>query len=138
MVPDSAKSLAILKSKYNQLKGTDDEFEVIQIFDLRELSHYKEHAADLPWLLHPFDEGSHQLSLLLDASGDAQLLAFNDQGQVVRRATGPRFEVREDARFPFYAAGDLEKEVYTELYKRFSWYYWLEDSIFHNLSLTSA
>lgn len=120
------------------MKGTNDEFEVIQIFNIRELSDYKEHVADVPWLVHPLDEGSHWLSLLRGALSNAQLLAFNSHGQVVRRATRPCFKVNEDATFPFYAAGDLEKEVYTELYERFSWYYWHQDCIIHSLGTSNA
>ncbi|KAL8118866.1 putative nucleoredoxin 1-2 isoform X1 [Apium graveolens] len=114
----AADSLSILKSKYSMLKDTDDDFEVIQIFDLSELAYYKEHVTDLPWLVHHL--GSHQLSLLLPASNRALLIAFNPHGQVVRRATTPCFKVRVDATFPFYAAGDLEEEVYSELYIHFN------------------
>lgn len=134
----SADSLSILKSKYNLMKGTDGEFEVIQLLDLGEQSDYKEHATDIPWLVHPFEESSHWLSLLLDAAGDARLLAFNRHGQVVRRATYLCFEVGEDAKFPFSAAGDLEKEVYAELYRRFSWYCWHQDSILRDIDKAIA
>lgn len=105
------------------MKGTYDDFEVIQIYNLRELSDYGEHVADVPWPVHPFDEDSPVVSMLLDASGDAWLLAFNRHRQVIKRATNSLFDIREDSAFPFSFDFKLEKEVYREIYKRFGWEY---------------
>ena len=105
------------------MKGTYDDLEVIQIYNLRELSDYGEHVADVPWPVHPFDEDSLGVSMLLDASGDAWLLAFNRHRQVIKRATISLFDIREDSAFPFSFDFELEKEVYREIYKRFGWEY---------------
>ncbi|KAL1825846.1 probable nucleoredoxin 2 [Daucus carota subsp. sativus] len=118
-----ADCLSILKSKYELLKGTYDDFEVIQIYNLRELSDYGEHVADVSWPVHPFDEDSPGVSMLLDASGDTWLLTFNRHRQVIKRATISLFDIREDSAFPFSFNFELEKEVYREIYKRFGWEY---------------
>lgn len=124
---NDVESLTNLKFEYDRRKGTDEEFEVIQLLDSDDL----EHVADVPWLVQFLvdEDPSDLLEMLRDAFGNAQFVAFDLQGQVVRRAEFLEIDGGDDLKFPFYAGG-LEKEIYNELYKLFHWNYWHKDYIF--------
>ncbi|KAL6496504.1 hypothetical protein OROGR_029762 [Orobanche gracilis] len=109
-----------LEEMYTRTKGTDDEFEVIHVFNSKRRSPYYEHIAALPWLTHPFVKMDSDAKMVFDSVfpfGDG-LLAFDHEGKVVRRAYHPIIE--EDAGFPFYH-GDLQKEALSDLRGIYSW-----------------
>ncbi|KAL6496500.1 hypothetical protein OROGR_029758 [Orobanche gracilis] len=109
-----------LEEMYTQTKGTDDEFEVIHVFNSKRRSPYFEHIAALPWLTHPFVKMDSDARMVFDSVfpfGDG-LLAFDHEGKVVRRAYHPIIE--EDAGFPFYH-GDLQMEALSDLRGVYSW-----------------
>lgn len=111
--------LTNLKEKYIQLKDTDDKFEVIHIIDVEEYNEdaYDKHNANLslPWSVHPLVGGCslaerlfHDFNIFYDAwTGFCDLIAFDEDGNLVRIANDPVFE---DTSFPFYSGG-LEKEA---------------------------
>ncbi|KAL6544859.1 hypothetical protein OROMI_023721 [Orobanche minor] len=113
--------LTMLKERYLQKKGSDDEFEVIRILVSNTESFVNKHlVGDLPWLVSPGSKLMHELhssffwygqstcDLLKD---DIPIFAFNPDGKLVRKTMYPTFEVSE---FPFYA-GSLEEETLSQL-----------------------
>ncbi|XP_074369425.1 putative nucleoredoxin 1 [Apium graveolens] len=110
--------LESLKIRYIELKGTDDEFEVIQITD--ELCSKTEDVANLPWFVQHCGQ-DYSLSkwfnfYLKDGWYTSTLLiAFDQNGRVVRKTIHPTFE---NTNFPFYAGG-LEKEASSQAVKYF-------------------
>lgn len=113
-----------LEEMYIQMTGTDNEYEVIQVFySKREYSFYK-HAAALPWLMYPcFKKGCDVKKVLYSvfpAAADIKFLAFDYKGTVVRIASNPTFE--KDTDFPFYD-GDMQEEVLMELRSEYNWDY---------------
>lgn len=106
--------LESLKDRYIELKGTDDEFEVIQI--TTDLCSKIEHVANLPWIVQPCGQ-DYRLSKWFnfyftdDGWGTSTfLIAFDQNGRVVRKTINPTFE---DKNFPFYAGG-LENEALSQ------------------------
>lgn len=111
-----------LKERYLELRGTDDEFEVIHILEEKEKGVLP--MQDLPWLVSP-------ASKLLPAGYDifcdyygyrrvSVLLAFNQYGNVVRKTICP---VLEDTDFPFYL-GSMMEEALSQLIDKLQWDYW--------------
>ncbi|KAL6579482.1 hypothetical protein OROMI_009698 [Orobanche minor] len=113
-----------LEEIYTQMKGTDNEFEVIQVFYSKKRYSYYKHGAALPWLMCPcFKKGCDVKKVLYSvfpAAADIELLAFDHEGTVVRIASNPTFE--EDSDFPFYN-DDMQKEVLMELRDLYNWDY---------------
>lgn len=117
-----------LKEMYSQMKGTDDEFEVIQVFHSKRRYSYYDRIADLPWLTHPcFKKNSVAKKVLYSVFPNGiGLLAFDYKGTVVRRASWPIFE--NDIGFPFYN-GDVLKEVLMDLRSQYNWSYSSDDDM---------
>ncbi|KAL6542787.1 hypothetical protein OROHE_010307 [Orobanche hederae] len=113
--------LTMLKERYLQKKGSDDEFEVIRILVSNTESSVNKHlVGDLPWLVSPGSKLMHELhsSFFWYGQSTCDLLkdhipifAFNPDGKLVRKTMYPTFEVSE---FPFYA-GSLEEETLSQL-----------------------
>lgn len=95
-----------MKNRYIELKGTDDEFEVIQITD--EPCPKNELVANLPWFVLARGQ-DYSLSKWFKYI-DTLLMAFDQNGRVVRKTIYPTFE---DTNFPFYAGG-IEKEALSQ------------------------
>lgn len=122
--------LTLLKEKYLQLKGTDEEFEVIYIpyYGCEDEFCYNEIVADLSWFVSPLSKLFSDDSSFITYYGKLYylyewsfLLAFGQDGRLVRRTICPKFK-HED--FPFYA-GSLEDEAYHKLGRHvFSDGYW--------------
>ncbi|XP_074342715.1 putative nucleoredoxin 1-2 [Apium graveolens] len=126
------KFLETLKERYVYMKGTNDEFEVIHI---TRLCSKTEHVANLPWFVLPLSQDYDAwfvlplsqdydacVSILFDLTlfpyhGCTSLIAFDQDGRVVRTTIVPTFE---DIDFPFYA-GDLEEEAVSQLGDVFEW-----------------
>lgn len=106
-----AEFLETLKDQYNQLKGTDDEFEVIHI---TALSAKTGHVADLPWFVQLRGRDDYIFNLV---GFSVSLIAFDRNGRLVRKAAYPTFE---DTKFPFYAGG-LEKEALSQIVNLSGW-----------------
>lgn len=106
-----APFLESLKDRYIELKGTDDEFEVIQITD--EPCSKNELVANLPWFVLARGEDyslSKWFNFYLGWCTNTFLMAFDQNGRVVRKTIDPTIE---DKNFPFYAGG-LEKEALSQ------------------------
>lgn len=136
--------LQMLRDKYLQMKGTDNEFEVIHVVESSDSVYIAEymrcqpyrrgrgktepmvslHIGDLPWLVSletkmlPAEFGSY-LCFKDECMDNSMLFAFDRDGKLVRKTIYPTVE---DARFPFYA-GNLEEEALTPLTTYFSWDY---------------
>lgn len=99
------------------MKGTSDEFEVIQVHDMGDVP---QHAKSLPWLMYyPFDANScpgNFVGVVPGGSGSyMRLVAFDRDGSLVRRTRIPTFG---DMVFPFYPGGkngDMKNEVLLEV-----------------------
>lgn len=113
-----------LKERYLELRGTNDEFEVIHILEKDKDTILP--MQDLPWLV---SHARHVLpggyvfwedSYYADDYWYSALIAFNEDGNVVRRTIYP---VHEDTNFPFYS-GSVEEETLSQLIDRFGWDYW--------------
>ncbi|KAL6544860.1 hypothetical protein OROMI_023722 [Orobanche minor] len=127
--------LTMLKERYLQKKGSDDEFEVIRILVSNTESSVNKHlVGDLPWLVSPGSKLMHELhsSFFWYGQSTCDLLkdhipifAFNPDGKLVRKTMYPTFEVSE---FPFYA-GSLEEETLSQL-NTYWGYDYLEDEYF--------
>ncbi|KAL6568131.1 hypothetical protein OROHE_003815 [Orobanche hederae] len=93
----------------SQMKGTDDEFEVIHI--LSDIGYYDRFEAPMPWLMHtPFDRHSYAcrfMSVVFHGTGG--LLAFDHDGSVVRVTRNPL--LGDSKVFPFHHCGDMDNEV---------------------------
>lgn len=103
------RTLRDLEFRYLKMKGTDDEFEVIHIYDGRD-------AAAMPWLMHPpFDRESYAQKLVdcVFHGNHYGLFAFDHDGTVVRSTSYPT--VGDDMVFPFYKDGDMKHEILLEL-----------------------
>lgn len=104
----------MLEKMYIQMKGMDNEFEVIQVFYSKRRYSYYKHGTSLPWLMCPCFKMRCDVKKVLysvfpaAADADVKLLAFDKEGTVVRIASNPTFE--KDTNFPFYN-GDIQKEV---------------------------
>lgn len=112
-----------LKERYLQLRGTNDEFEVIHILEEKEKCVLP--MQDLPWLVSCVSKllpGSYDFfykSFDLDFF-NSTLLAFNQNGNVVRKTMYP---VLEDTDFPFYL-GSMMEEALSQLIRRLRCDYW--------------
>lgn len=122
--------LNMVKERYLYMKGTDGEFEVIHIY----LSDYED-VVDPPWFVYrlpkcflhasdiipcEFDKRYFRDEQIYDIGDTTRLLAFDQDGMVVRDTAFPTIE---DMKFPFYTSG-LEKEHLLELDSVFQWYNW--------------
>lgn len=113
-----------LKERYVELRGTDDEFEVIHILEEKEKGVLP--TQDLPWLESPASKllpGAYDVFCVDDGiiySHHSILLAFNQDGNVVRKTIYP---VLEDTDFPFYL-GSMMEEALSQLINKFEWDYW--------------
>lgn len=139
----SIKFLRMLKEKYLQVKGTDDEFEVIHVVEstdsvfldikkhyIRRVQSKTEsfasiHIGELPWLISDETKLLPSFGSCLYFEGyvhsyHSSIFAFDLDGRLVRRSFYPTFE---DTDFPFYA-GDLEEETLSQLNECFEWNYW--------------
>lgn len=113
--------LTMLKERYLQKKGTDDEFEVIRIFVNNTESSISKHlTGDMPWLASPGSKLMHELDSSYFWYGQSThyllkyhipIFAFSSDGNLVRKTMYPTFEVSE---FPFFA-GSLEEEALSQL-----------------------
>lgn len=106
------QTLNKLKALYNQMKGTEDEFEVIHI---REESKCRHVGAAIPWLMHPpFNNGSDAGKVMrrLFNYGNDGLVAFDCDGRVVRMT---RCLAVGKMVFPFYDAEKMEDEVLRDM-----------------------
>lgn len=110
------------------MKGTNDEFEVIQVFRSKWRYPHDDHIAALPWLTYPcFKKNSVAEKVLYSVFPHGTgLLAFDHEGTVVRRASFPIFE--KDIGFPFYD-GDVRKEALMDLRSGYSWSYYSDDDM---------
>ncbi|KAL8093829.1 putative nucleoredoxin 1 isoform X2 [Apium graveolens] len=129
--------LGMMKDLYLNMKGTEDEFEVIYIkdptsYDEPDVSYLVHDYGELPWPVHYYDEG-YSLPKELEHSvlnyhyynptmtfRRCLLIAFDRDGSIVRKTFQPTFD---DKVFPFYAGG-LEKEFLYQLNICFGWNYW--------------
>lgn len=112
-----------LKERYLESRGTDNEFEVIHILEEDKESVLP--MQDLPWLVS-------RVSKLLPGGNDflfknfgydehnSTLLAFNQDGNVVRKTMYPVFE---DTDFPFYL-GSMMEEAVSQLINMLQLDYW--------------
>lgn len=117
----------MLGDSYLDVKGTEDEFEVIHIRDSSCDSEF-----NLPWGVHYFSEGCSLANGLLSfvfgfypyrshkAVSGCSLLAFDQKGNLVRRKLCPTVE---DMASPF-RAGCMEKETLEQLNNVYRWYLW--------------
>lgn len=115
--------LTKLKERYLELKGSNDEFEVIHI--LKKEMDTMLPVQDLPWFVSLASELLPDSFDINGCYGDddhcqCTLLAFNRDGKLVRRTIFPAFE---NIDFPFYA-GSLEEETLSQLINLFGWDYW--------------
>ncbi|KAL6584693.1 hypothetical protein OROMI_003982 [Orobanche minor] len=103
------ETLGKLKARYFQMKGTDDEFEVIHI--LSDIGYYDRFEAPMPWLMHtPFDRHSHACRFMSTVfNGTGGLLAFDHDGSVVRVTRNPL--LGDSKVFPYHHCGDMDNEV---------------------------
>lgn len=115
--PD-AKFWRMLRARYLQMKGTNDEFEVIHICTKEGYS-YGKNIATTSWLTLPANcegsSGSRPLGYYIFVGG---LFAFDRDGSLVRRTRYPSIE-RENMDFPFYSGG--LKEVLRDVIGRHQW-----------------
>lgn len=111
--PD-AKFWRMLRAKYLQMKGTNDEFEVIHLCKTKGYSHGK-NIAPTSWLSHP----SRRLHNVSDGvfKDDIGLYAFDRDGRVIMRTTEPSIKWR-NVGFPF---GSIIKEILRKLVVKFEW-----------------
>ncbi|XP_074369735.1 putative nucleoredoxin 1 [Apium graveolens] len=120
----NAKFWRMLRARYVQVKGTENEFEVIHICKNRTAYSYGENIATMLWLRHPSRHpprrsGYNVCKILVrvfrkDVLG---LFAFDRDGRLVRRSLFSSIE-RRNVDFPF---GDMEEEFLKELVNRFEW-----------------
>ncbi|KAL1816022.1 probable nucleoredoxin 1 [Daucus carota subsp. sativus] len=106
------QTLKKLIALYNQMKGTDDEFEVIHI---REESKWGHVGAVIPWLMHPpFSNASDAGKVMrrLFYYGENGLVAFDRDGRIVRMTR--RLAVGKTV-FPFFDAEKMEDEVLQDM-----------------------
>ncbi|KAL8096971.1 putative nucleoredoxin 1 isoform X1 [Apium graveolens] len=105
----TTNTLRELKARYLEMKGTDDEFEVIHIFCDEKFS--TRIKAPVPWLMHPpFDKNTFADKFMCSVFGnESGLLAFDADGSVVRVTAFPQFG--DNRSFPFYHNGNMEDEV---------------------------
>lgn len=106
------QTLKKLIALYNQMKGTDDEFEVIHI---REESKWGHVGAVIPWLMHPpFSNASDAGKVMrrLFYYGENGLVAFDRDGRIVRMTR--RLAVGKMV-FPFFDAEKMEDEVLQDM-----------------------
>ncbi|KAL6549243.1 hypothetical protein OROHE_009088 [Orobanche hederae] len=112
--------LRALEAIYIKMKGTSDEFEVIQIHDMGDIP---ENAKTLPWLMYySFDADSCPGNFigLVPGGRYVRLVAFDRDGSLVRRTTITSFG--NNMVFPFYPGGkigDMKDEVLLELERIF-------------------
>lgn len=115
-----AKFWRMLRARYLQMKGTNDEFEVIYIRTKEGYSHGKNIATMSSWLTLPAhckeSSGSSLLGYFIYVGG---LFAFDRDGSLVRRTRSPSIE-RENMDFPFYSG--VWKEVLRDLIGTHQWY----------------
>lgn len=115
------KFITMLKEKYFQTKGNDDEFEVVRILinDI-ESSIYRDLVGDMPWLVSPasdliYDLGSSNFWYGIDdfylLTCTLPVLAFDQDGRLVRKTLRAKFE---DLKFPFFT-GLLEEKTLSSL-----------------------
>lgn len=121
--PD-AKFWRMLRARYLQVKGTDNEFEVIHICKNKKAYSYGKNIAPVSWLRHPSGNPSHRRPNIVTEilsrvfrGNVVGLFAFEHDGRVVRRTLFPSIE-EGNLDFPF---GDLEKEFLRELVDKFEW-----------------
>lgn len=133
----TTKFLEFLKTRYarmRDMKGADDEFEVIYITSGENEAVYEDIIFDVPWLfaleseLLPVDlslyccycqpEPPYGCGCLPDWCGNnSALLAFDRDGRLIRKSVSLNFDETD---FPFYAA-DMEEEALLELNDRCNW-----------------
>lgn len=102
----SEHTLNKLKALYIQMKGTYDEFEVIQI---HEVGKFECVAAGVPWLMHPpFDRTSDAGQVIARFFGSIclGLVAFDCDGTVVRMTSSPAIGSMV---FPFYECDGMDE-----------------------------
>lgn len=115
--PD-AKFWRMLRARYLQMKGTNDEFEVIHICTKEGYS-YGKNIATVSWLTLPAHcKGSSASSLFGNFIFDGGLFAFDRDGSLIRRTRYPSIE-RENMDFPFYSG--VWKEVLRDIIGRYQW-----------------
>ncbi|KAL8133797.1 putative nucleoredoxin 1 [Apium graveolens] len=144
------KFLEFLKTRYarmRDMKGADDEFEVIYIISGKRKALYEDMIFDLPWLFAlesevlPVDlrlyccycrpEPPYGCGCRPDWCGNnSALLAFDRDGRLIRKSVNLYFDETD---FPFYDA-DMEEEVLLELNNR-NW--WELDSEYRGLLINS-
>ncbi|XP_074324880.1 uncharacterized protein LOC141661777 [Apium graveolens] len=123
----------LLKERYINTEGSDDEFEVIQIVCHDNESLYNRLVTDVPWLLHLFGYswaselipgifGFHNLDGYDRFGETCSMIAFDQDGRAVRKTINPSVE---DMDLPFYA-GRMEEEVFSQLTERLNWEYFGE------------
>ncbi|XP_017248612.1 probable nucleoredoxin 1 isoform X2 [Daucus carota subsp. sativus] len=132
--------LRLLKEMYLDMKDTDDEFEVIHISNSKNESCYVE---DVPWLVSPATEllpADYRLYCCFcrwtqlhpdignclpgDCHGNSSILAFDQDGRLVRKSISLTIEHRH---FPFYG-GSMEKEAFFDYNEYFDYNeFYLED-----------
>lgn len=122
-VESDHRFLTKLKERYLKLKGTNDEFEVIHI--LKKNMNTILPIQDLPWFVSLTSDLLPDSFDINGCYGDddhcqSTLLAFDQDGKLVRRTIFPVFE---NIDFPFYA-GSLEEETLSQLIDLFGWDYW--------------
>lgn len=109
----------MLKERYLECRGTDDEFEVIHI--LKKEERVSKHVGYLPWvvseLLPVVDPG---LFYVHHGYGDSSFVFLDGDGRVDRKNICPSFESTD---FPFSIYG-LEKEAWIQLENEFHWKSW--------------
>ncbi|XP_074362254.1 putative nucleoredoxin 1 [Apium graveolens] len=120
----NAKFWRMLRARYVQVKGTENEFEVIHICKNITTYSYGKNITTMSWLRHPsrhppYRAGYNVCKILVrvfrkDVLG---LFAFDRDGRLVRRTLFPSIE-RRNVDFPF---GDMEEEFLKELVNRFEW-----------------
>lgn len=131
------KFLEFLKTRYarmRDIKGADDEFEVIYITFGEKEAVYKDMIFDVPWLfalesgLLPVDLSLYCCYCVCEppygcgcppswCGRNSALLAFDRDGTLVRRSLRLEFDETD---FPFYAA-DMEEEALLELNAHHDW-----------------
>lgn len=111
-----SNTLRELKARYLEMKGTNDEFEVIHILCDGKFS--TSIKAPVPWSMHPpFDKDTPADKFMRFVFGsECGLLAFDADGSVVRVTTFPQFG--DNKSFPFYHNGDMENEVLLDVKKK--------------------